>query len=464
MKKVKKIKSALGGKAKPAKAEKPAVKTEAPVESAKRVPSTPQVLRGMKDILPADQEYWWLIFDKARSLAKAYGFEKIETPVLEEAGLFARSIGKDTDIVEKEMYTFEDLDGSKVTLRPEATAAIIRAYLNHGMWNLQQPIKLWYFGPMFRHERPQSGRYRQFYQLGFEILGDAQPISDALTILIAYNFYKELGVNASVQINSLGCPTCREIYREVLVDYYKAHRSRICETCKKRLQRNPMRLLDCKEEQCQPIKKDAPQILDGLCDPCRKHFMGVLEFLDELNLPYFLNHTLVRGLDYYTRTVFEVYATNEDGSMQAALGGGGRYDLLAEAIGGKPTPACGFSHGVERAVSKLKEVGQFTPAKRQADIFIAQLGDQARRKAVTMFENFRKSGVKVAEDFCRNGLRQQLETADKLGARYALIVGQKEVQDGTAIIRDMESGVQEIIDYNKAIPEIQKKLLLNSVN
>jgi len=436
------------------------VKEKEVVEPAKKVSPTPQTLRGMKDILPADQGYWWLVFDKARSLAKAYGFEKMDTPILEEANLFVRSVGKETDIVEKEMYIFEDLDGQKLALRPEATASIMRSYLNHGMWNLPQPIKAWYFGPMFRHERPQSGRYRQFHQFGFEILGEAGPVADALLIMIAYNFYTEMGVNVSIQINSLGCPTCRENYKNELVQYYKNHRSKICETCKKRMQKNPLRLLDCKEEGCVVIKEGAPQMVDFLCDECKTHFMSVLEFLDELGLPYFLNHNLVRGLDYYTRTVFEIYSTGEDEGSQTALGGGGRYDLLAEALGGKATPACGFAHGVERAVTRIRDSARVVPEPVKVDIFIAQLGEQARRKAFTLFEKFRHAGVRVAEAFCRSSLRGQLEQADKLGARYALIVGQKEVQDGSVIIRDMESGVQETVDFNKAVSEIQKKLLL----
>lgn len=436
------------------------VKEKESAEPIKKVPQTPQTLRGMKDILPTDQGYWWLVFDKVRSLAKTYGFEKIDTPLLEESSLFVRSVGKDTDIVEKEMYIFEDLDGQKLALRPEATASSMRAYLNHGMWNLPQPIKAWYFGPMFRHERPQSGRYRQFHQFGFEILGEAGPVADALIIMIAYNFYAEMGVNASIQINSLGCPACRENYKNELTQYYKTNRSKVCESCKKRLVKNPLRLLDCKEPSCLPIKEGAPQMIEFLCDDCKTHFMSVLEFLDELGLPYFLNHNLVRGLDYYTRTVFEIYSTGDDEGSQTALGGGGRYDLLAEVLGGKPTPACGFAHGVERAIAKIKDAGQIVPENVKADIFIAQLGEQARRKAFTLFEKFRHTGIKVAESFCRNSLRGQLEQADKLGARYALIVGQKEVQDGSVIIRDMESGVQEMVDFNKAVAEIQKKLLL----
>jgi len=431
------------------------------IEAPKKTKETPQTLRGMKDILPMDQGYWWLVFDKARELANAYGFEKMDTPVLEEAALFARSVGKETDIVEKEMYIFDDYDGQKLALRPEATASIMRAYLNHGMWNLPQPIKVWYFGPMFRHERPQSGRYRQFNQFGFEILGEAGPVADAMIILLAYKFYEEMGVNTAIQINSLGCPVCREIYKNELLQYYKNNRSKICETCKKRMLKNPLRLLDCKEESCQPIKEAALQMIDFLCDECRAHFMSVLEYLDEIGIPYFLNHNLVRGLDYYTRTVFEVYSTGDENGGQTALGGGGRYDLLAEALGGRPTPSCGFAHGVERAVIKIKESSIVAPEAFKAEIFIAQLGEQARRRAFTLFEKFRSARIKVAEAFCRNSLRSQLEAADKLGARYSLIVGQKEVQDGSVIIRDMESGAQETIDFNKAVSEIQKKLLLN---
>lgn len=430
-------------------------------ESSKKVIPTPQTLRGMKDILPGDQGYWWLVFDKARALAKAYGFEKVDTPILEEAALFLRSVGKDTDIVEKEMYAFEDTDGDKLALRPEGTASIMRAYLNHGMWNLPQPIKVWYFGPMFRHDRPQSGRYRQFHQFGFEILGEAGVVADAFIILAAYNFYQEMGVNVSLQLNSLGCTTCREKYKEELLSYYKGQKNKLCENCKRRMLKNPLRLLDCKEEGCQAIKESAPKMLDFLCDPCRSHFMGLLEYLDELNIPYFLNHNLVRGLDYYTRTVFEVFSTNEDDGAQIALGGGGRYDLLAETLGGRPTPACGFAHGVERAISRIKEAGRIVPETNQVDIFVAQLGEQARRKAFTLFEKMRHAGIKSAEGFCRGSLRAQLEIANKLGARYALIVGQKEVQDGSVIIRDMESGVQETIDFNKAAQEMQKKLMVS---
>lgn len=438
-------------------------KSENPTEEASALKKTARViqpLRGMKDVLPADQKFWQMLYEKVVSLAFHYGFERLETPLLEEAALFSRSLGRDTEVVEKEMYAFEDLDGSKVALRPEATASIVRSYICHNMWNQPQPIKVWYWGPMFRHERPQSGRYRQFHQFGFETLGEDSPAADAQVILVAYNFYSELGVPVSIQINSIGCLECRDKYKEELTQYYRSLRSKICEFCKKRLSRNPLRLLDCKEEGCQSIKQNAPQMVETLCQPCRAHFMSVLEYLDDLGLPYFLNHNLVRGLDYYTRTVFEIYKVGDEGAAQTALGGGGRYDLLAEMLGGRPTPACGFAHGIERAVSVVKEAGTVMPREEKKDVFVAQLGEAARRKAFVLFENCRKAGVNATENFTKGGLRPQLEMADKVGARYALIIGQKEVQDGTVIIRDMESGNQEIVDFNKAVLEVKKKLFL----
>jgi len=456
--------------AKPTKPVAPAVAEAAePLKKAVRVP---ELLRGMRDVMPAEQNYWRLVFDKVRALADTYGFERIDTPILEEAALFSKAIGRDSDIVEKEMYLFEDLDGAKLVLRPEATASIARAYLNHGLFTLPQPIKLWYWGPMFRHERPQSGRYRQFHQFGFEMIGEASPVSDAMIILIAYNFYQELGVPVTIQINSLGCTDCRPAYREELLQYYRSHRGEICENCKKRLQRNPWRVLDCKEPTCQPVKENAPKAVDSLCDDCRAHFMGVLEYLDDLNLPYLLTHTLVRGLDYYTRTVFEIYAVAPEGQTaegvpaaeagrgpgQTALGGGGRYDLLIETLGGRPTPATGFAHGIERCVNKLRELSLGQPAPPKVDIYMAQLGEAARRKAFILFERFRKEGLLTAEGLSKSGLRAQLEAANKLGVRYAIVIGQKEVQDDTAIIRDMESGIQEIVPFAKVIQEVKKKL------
>lgn len=442
-----------------AKKAAPKVKTTETKVSAKRAPKVPQLLRGMKDVLPSEEKYWDFIFDTIRGLGKSFGYGRIETPVLEETSLFVRSVGRDTDIVEKEMYSFQDPGGENVSLRPEATASIARAYISHGMLNLPQPVKLWYWGPMFRHDRPQSGRYRQFHQFGFEALGEESPTVDAQLIVILSDFFKEVGLPITVQVNSLGTPESRQAFKTELVSYYRSRRGQLCDNCKKRLNKNPLRLLDCKEDGCQSIRNEAPQIIDWLDDDSKNHFMKVLEALDEAEVPYVLNPFLVRGLDYYTRTVFEIWPEgDEEEARQNALGGGGRYDLLIEMLGGRPTPACGFAIGIERVVSRLKSEEVAVPEPAAPEIFFAQLGEQARIKALALFEEFRKAGVPLAEAFSKESLKAQLEIANKLGVKFALILGQKEVLDGTILIRDMEAGIQEIVDQKKIVREVQKKL------
>lgn len=417
-----------------------------------------QLLRGMKDVLPRDQWLWKAAYMQAMRLAEEYGFDRIDTPLLEDVGLFVRGVGKATDIVEKEMYVFEDRDMEKVALRPENTASVVRAYLQHGMWNQPQPVKLWYWGPMFRHERPQAGRQRQFTQAGFEVLGDASPVVDAMVIQMSYLYYLELGLPINVQINSIGMPEDRTRYKMELVQHYRQHRSTICETCKARLIKNPMRVLDCKEPQCQAVKNSAPQIVDYLSAESRDHFMKVLEYLDELNIPYFLNHTLVRGLDYYTRTVFEIWTTDEDQRAQGALCGGGRYDLLVEELGGKPVPACGVAPGIERLIGQMRERGIKGMEPPPAQVYVAQLGDMSRRKAMLLFTRLREQHILADQDFSKNSLKAQLESANAKKIPYALIIGQKEVQEGTVILRDMDSGVQETVDFNKAATQLKRKL------
>lgn len=418
-----------------------------------------RTLRGMKDILPEEQKYWFFIQKKAEKFFAGCGFSKIETPILEAKDIFVRAVGPHTDIVEKEMFSFFDLGGEAICLRPEATASIVRAYIQHGMINLIQPVKLYYFGPMFRHERPQAGRLRQFWQLGFEILGDNHPVIDAESVLLSFSFCKELGLDATVSINSIGCASCRSKYIAELVDYYQTKKKLICDNCKKRLTKNPLRLLDCKEEKCQSIKEEAPQIVDWLCDECKNHFVKVLEYLDEAGIPYNLNPYLVRGLDYYTRTVFEIISEGEE---QNSLGGGGRYDDLIKFLGGRPTPACGFAFGVDRLILAIKRKNLEVPELEKAVVFLAQLGENARRKILTLFEELRKEGIHAAASFSKEGLKTQLEMANKLGAKFVLILGQKEVNDGTAIIKDMESGVQEIVNFDKAAFEMKKKLTMLS--
>ena len=427
------------------------------IASAKMIPR----LRGMRDILPEEYRYWDLVINKAESIIKYYGFARTEIPVLENLALYERSTGKQTDIVSKEMYTFIDRDNERVALRPEATPGLVRSYVEHGMFSLPvQPVKLYWLGNLFRREKPQAGRYRQFSQIDLEIFGEAGAVADAQVILIGYNIFKELKLEAQVQINSIGCSLCRPGYIKKLIDYYKQRqvRNKLCPDCKKRLIKNPLRLLDCKEEPCINARAGAPQIVDHLCDECRDHFVKVLEYLDELNVVYTLNPYLVRGLDYYNRTVFEFWSEDSEQGRQDALGGGGRYDGLIEYLGGRPTPACGWGLGAERIILKIKESNLPLIDIHQPNVFVAQLGEAAKRKAMIFFEELRQRGYKAAQNFVKDNLKAQLELANKLGVKLTLILGQKELMDGTILIRDMESGMQEVFDFKKVYEELDKRL------
>ncbi len=428
-------------------------------DTKKSSKGAPELLRGFRDILPEEQGRWNLIRDTVRSLAESYSFDRIDLPILERSDLFQRTIGKGTDIVEKEMYVFTDPSNRSVALRPEATASAARAYIEHGMLDRPQPVKLWYEGPMFRHDRPQAGRYRQFYQAGFEVFGGDESIIDAQLILIGKKLFETLGLNVQVQINSIGTPECRQAYLAELVAYFRPFRSKLPEDDKRRLQKNPLRLLDSKEEYTVGLLEGAPQILDWLDDKSKEHFMKVIEFLDEVEIPYVLNPYLVRGLDYYTHTVFEFIPEGEEGEKsQSALGGGGRYDGLVGLLGGRPTPACGFAIGIDRIARALADKGIQPPQFKPAQVFFAQLGDGARRVGLRLFEQFRKAGIPVAEAAGKNALKAQLEVANKLGVSLTLILGQKEVLDGTIIIRDMESGAQETVDSAKIVSVVERKL------
>ncbi len=430
-------------------------------------------LRGMKDVLQSEHKYWDLVQRKARDLATVYGFQPVSTPVLEFADLYERSSGEDSDVVSKEMYSFVDKSGDKVAMRPEATPGLVRAYVEHGMFNLPQPVKMFWMGPLFRHEKPQSGRLRQHTQFDLEVFGDDSPVADTQLILIAYNFFSELQIPVQIQINSIGCPDCRKDYMNKLIAYYKERgkRSKMCKDCQRRLVKNPLRILDCKEGSCQSLREDAPQIVDFLCEGCRDHFIKVLEYLDEQEIPYNLNPFLVRGLDYYIRTVFEITPLDiEEGTevdeesgqtvpkRQSSLGGGGRYDGLVEQMGGRPSSGCGFGIGLERVIMKIKEMN--IPLKEDDDdiIFLAQLGEQSKRKMMVLFEELRKAGFAVRQAFTKDSLKNQLEEANRLNARFCLILGQKELLDGTIMIRDMEYGTQEVVDYKKLYAEISKRL------
>lgn len=416
---------------------------------------------GMRDIFGEDQWYYKKIYDTVAQIASFYGFMKIDTPVAEEEELFSKGVGASTDVVQKQMYTFKTKGGDALALRSEWTAPVARAYIQHGMNSMPQPVKLWYFGPCWRYERPQLGRYRQFWQFGFEIFGESSAVIDAQIIQIFYNVLKELKIkDLVVKVNSIGDNQCRPYYKKLLSGYLKSRNSSLCSDCKRRVKENVLRFLDCKEEKCQPIKVDAPQVLDHLCEECHSHFKEVLEYLDETEIPYVLDPYLVRGLDYYTKTVFEVFPTNskEGIDVDLALGGGGRYDKLVKMIGGKETPACGAAMGVERIISlmKLQEISVLE--KEDIKVFLAQLGDLAKRKSLKIMEDFRKSNIRIGESFGRDSLKAQLNRADKIGAKYALIIGQKEALENVIIVRDMANGKQETIKIEDVVKEVKDKL------
>jgi len=414
---------------------------------------------GMHDVLPEDQKYFQKIYEVCQDMANFYGFQKIETPILEETELFSKGIGLATDIVGKQMYSFRTKGGDYLTLRPEGTAPVVRAYIQQGMFNLPQPVKLWYFGPFFRYEHPQAGRFRQFWQFGFEIFGEESPVIDVQTIQIFYNILRELRLkNLIIEVNSIGDSQCRPYYKKLLVSYFRSRESALCADCRRRLRENPLRILDCKEEKCQPVKAQAPQMIDHLCEECHKHFREVLEFLDEIELPYHLNPYLVRGLDYYTKTVFEIFENTEEGQKQGALAGGGRYDALVKLLGGKDTPASGGAAGIERIIALMKAKGIKFLEPAPAKIFLAQLGNLAKRKSLKILEDFRRQKILISESFGRDSLKAQLARANKIGAKYALILGQKEALEGTIIIRDMATGRQETVKLEKVVKEMEKRL------
>lgn len=414
--------------------------------------------KGMRDILPADQLWWDRVKKNSQDIADFYNFSRIETTILEFAEIFEKSTGSATDIIEKQMYYVKTKGRDRLVLRPEGTAGIVRAYLEHGLSRLGQPLKLYYFGPFFRYESPQAGRYRQFYQVGFEILGgESDPVHDAQIILAGYRLIEELKIkNLTVEINSLGCKSCRTIYRKKLQDYYKKFQTKICRDCRRRLSLNPLRLLDCKNENCQAIKIRAPIMLDHLCSACRNHFRLVLEYLDELNLSYTLNPYLVRGLDYYNRTVFEFIVEK----LNFSLGGGGRYDDLGEMLGAKKgsLPAIGNSLGVERLIEAMKEQGVNIVPKNKTKVFLIQIGQPAKKRAVCLIEEFRKAGIRISESLGRESLNSQLRVADRENAAMALILGQKEVFEDSIIIRNMKSGAQETVPLAKVVNEVRKRL------
>jgi histidyl-tRNA synthetase len=406
--------------------------------------SEPRVVRprGVEDVLPDEAAAWQRLEAVARELFRRFGFREIRTPIFEHTDLFLRGVGEDTDIVSKEMYTFVDRAGRSLTLRPEATAGVVRAFLEGGLQAAPQPVKLFYAAaPMFRYDRPAVGRYRQFHQTGVEVLGAAAPAADAEVVALAHAFLREAGVpNPLVRLNSIGCPVCRPRYRERLLAYYAPHADELCPDCRVRLARNPLRLLDCKVPEDARLAAGAPRAVDALCADCAAHFAGVQELLRAASVPFALDPGIVRGLDYYTRTVFEVV-----GEETGALLGGGRYDGLVETLGGPPTPAVGFALGMERLLAVLRRAGSAPEGKGGPDAFVASAEAAYAVQAFRLAARLRAAGFAAESDLVGRGLRAQLRHADRLGARFALVLGEGEAQQGMVSVRDMRTGAQQAV-------------------
>jgi histidyl-tRNA synthetase len=398
--------------------------------------------RGLHDVLPEDWPYWAYVREAAERVATNFGYRRIDTPVFEHADVYLRAAGGGTDIVEKEMYVFEDRGGEEMALRPEGTAGVIRAYIEHGMWNLPQPVRLYYVAPNFRYDRPQAGRMRQHTQFGVEAIGEADPLVDAEVIELLVSFYSALGLQGvTLRLNSIGDSACRPAYVAALRAYYEPRLASVCEDDRVRFEKNPLRLLDCKEERCQPIIAGAPRIREYLCDDCRAHFERLLSYLGAQGVAYELDDRLVRGLDYYTRTTFEAHPPVE--GAQSAIGAGGRYDGLAELLGGPATPGIGFGTGIERSILNLKRQEVAVPALAAPDLFVAHLTPEAAELALKLAGDVRARGMQAVVGNAGRSLKSQLRAADARHARWCAIIGANELRDGEVTLRNMEDHAEQ---------------------
>ena len=398
-------------------------------------------IKGTEDVLPKDSYRWQFVEDVMRKESAAYGFKEIRTPVFEHTELFARGVGQTTDVVQKEMYTFDTKGGESVTLRPEGTAGAARAVLEHGLVNDSLPIKASYFVSCYRYEKPQAGRLREFHQFGLECYGTQSPVADAELICAAQSIFDRLGIKQlRLEINSIGCPTCRAEYHKALKEYFYGYKDELCETCNSRLEKNPMRILDCKSPVCSKIAQGAPKITDYLCDECKEHFASVQKYLDAAGVEYTVNPTIVRGLDYYTKTVFE-FVTDFIGA-QGTVCGGGRYDGLIEELGGKHLPSLGFAMGIERLLMLMDKQGIEIPQPSTCDLYVAVMGESASLKSFEIIKAVRSCGLIAETDIVGRGLRAQMKYADKIGAKFSMVLGDNEIEQGKAVIKNMSNGEQ----------------------
>jgi histidyl-tRNA synthetase len=413
-------------------------------------------IKGFKDILPEEVQTWQKVEAEARRIFFTFGYQEIRPPLMEMTELFSRSIGEETDIVSKEMYTLADSRGKGLTLRPEATASVVRAYIQHRLYLNNPLVKLFTIGPMFRHERPQKGRFRQFHQIDVEVMGDPGPKSDAEIILLAMTLFRVLDLSdLSLHINSLGCSACRPAFREQLKSYLARNSAGLCQDCQRRAETNPLRVFDCKVEGCRDLVREAPSILSSICGECAAHFTALQDYLKDSKLAFMIDHTLVRGLDYYTRTAFEVQ-TERLGS-QNAVAGGGRYDGLIRQLGGPDHPGIGFALGMERLVALLEEGSGRKPVQGP-DVFLVGLGEEAGKRIFRWVDELRRSGLWAEMEYGSRGLKAQMKSADRLGARKVLIVGENELASGRAVLRDMASKAQEEIELRSLVEKLSERL------
>ncbi len=416
-----------------------------------------QVPRGTADVLAEEAKLWDYIEQKSKDIFARYNYQQIRTPIFEHTELFQRGVGETTDIVEKEMYTFTDRGGRSLTLRPEGTASVVRSFVEHKLYANPDPTKLYYIGPMFRYERPQSGRTRQFTQVGVEVLGSSDPAVDAEVISMAIRQFEEMGLNKlRLEINSVGCPVCRPVHREKLVTHLHAVKDQLCKDCQSRLERNPMRVLDCKNKTCQELTKDAPTIDQHLCEDCQTHHAKVKSSLDQMGILYVENPRLVRGLDYYTQTAFEIIS--EDIGAVGTLCGGGRYNGLVAEIGGDDVPGIGFAFSLERIALALKEKGVDLQLDSGIDVYVVSMGEQANGMSMKILDDLRKQGLKAEKDYLGRKIKAQMKVADRLQAKYVMMIGDDEIEQEQVLLRDMSNGEQENVPFAEIITVLDNKL------
>ena len=424
-----------------------------------------RAVKGTNDILPDQSQKWQFVEGKMLETAELFGFKEIRVPVFEHTEVFKRSVGDTTDVVQKEMYTFEDKGGRSITLRPELTAGVIRSAIEKGLINGALPQKLCYIGGCYRYEKPQAGRLREFHQFGVECVGAAAPNADAEVISLAKAVLENIGIkDISLEINSIGCPECRKEYHKALKEYFSSNAETLCDTCKERLDRNPMRILDCKSPICREVAANAPVVIDYLCDDCKEHFEKVKANLSAMNISFTVNPKIVRGLDYYTRTVFEF--VSGDIGAQSTVCGGGRYDGLIKQMGGQDTPSLGFAMGIERLMMVLEAQKAELPEESTCDLFIATLGDKATLKASALCRALRDEGYKVQTDICGRGLKAQMIYANKIGAKFTLVLGDNEVESGKATLKKMSDSSEREISLNELVEELGeeiRKILFESI-